>query len=160
MINNAYSIDSEKPVDSYMWIRKNYDPMITKEVQDETLGDLISYNKKDEVNTDMYHTPEELVAFLEGHITHSISYQRYWHGYLVVLRLLLLVFNVTELRVVRLLILGALLLYLLKLLKRGFPPFAPFWRFWKLPLPPWRFCPCLLLYPFWRFIPFESRSLF
>ena len=120
MINNAYSIDSEKPVDSYMWIRKNYDPMITKEVQDETLGDLISYNKKDEVNTDMYHTPEELVAFLEGHITHSISYQRYWHGYLVVLRLLLLVFNVTELRVVRLLILGALLLYLLKLLKRNF----------------------------------------
>ena len=67
----------------------------------------------------MYHTPEELVAFLDGNITHSISYQRYWHGYLVFLRLLLLVFNVTELRVVRLLILGAVLLYLLKLLKRS-----------------------------------------
>ena len=120
MVNNAYSIDSEKPVDSYMWIRKNYDPQITKEIEDETLGELISYDKTDSINTGMYHTPDELEAFLDGKITHSITYQRYWHGYLVFLRLLLLVFNVTELRVVRLLILGAVLLYLLKLLKRNF----------------------------------------
>ena len=119
MVNNAYSIDSEKPVDSYMWVRKNYDPMITKVLEDETLGELISYDKTDSINTGMYHTPDELEAFVDGKITHSISYQRYWHGYLVFLRLLLLVFNVTELRVVRLLILGAVLLYLLKLLKRS-----------------------------------------
>lgn len=121
MVNNAYSIDSEKPFDSYMWVRKNYNPMITKEIQNEPVGDLISYDKQDKVAAaEDYNTPEELVAFLNGNVTHSITYQRYWHGYLVVLRLLLLVFNVTELRVVRLLILGAVLLYLLKLLKKNF----------------------------------------
>ena len=120
MVNNAYSIDSEKPFDSYMWIRKNYDPLITKVIEEETLGELISYDKTDSINTGMYHTPDELDAFLDGKVTHSIPYQRYWHGYLVFLRLLLVIFNVTELRVVRLLVLGAVLLYLLKLLKRNF----------------------------------------
>ena len=118
MVNNAYSIDSEKPVDSYMWVRKNYNPMITKEIYDETLGELISYNKMDAINEETYNTPEELEGFVNGKITHSISDQRYWHGYLVFLRLLLLVFNVTELRVVRLLILGVVVLYFLKLLRK------------------------------------------
>ena len=87
MVNNAYSIDSEKPFDSYMWVRKNYDPKITKHLEDETLGELISYDEKDGINTGMYHTPDELQAFVDGKITHSISYQRYWHGYLVFLRI-------------------------------------------------------------------------
>lgn len=129
MVNNAYSIDSEKPFDSYMWVRKNYDPKITKHLEDETLGELISYDEKDGINTGMYHTPDELQAFVDGKITHSISYQRYWHGYLVFLRILLLVFNVTELRVVRLLILGVVLLYLLKLLKKNFGLKAMFGMF-------------------------------
>ena len=120
MVNNAYSIDSEKPVDSYMWVRKNYDPMITKVLENENLDELIAYDKTDSINTEKYNTPEELGAFVDGKITHSISDQSYWHGYLVFLRLLLLVFNVTELRVLRLLILGAVLLYLLKLLKKNF----------------------------------------
>ncbi len=119
MVNNAYSIDSEKPFDSYMWARKNYNPEITKEVQDETQGELISYDKTDTIVED-YNAPNELYDFLEGKITHSISYQRYWHGYLIVLRLLLLVFNVTELRVVRLLVLGGILYFFLKQLKRNF----------------------------------------
>ena len=78
MVNNAYSIDSEKPFDSYMWVRKNYNPMITKEIQNEPVGDLISYDKQDKVAAaEDYNTPEELVAFLNGNITHSITYQRY-----------------------------------------------------------------------------------
>lgn len=119
MVNNAYSIDSEKPVDSYMWVRKNYDPMITKELDGENLEGLASYDKTDKV-TEVYDTTNELYDFLDGKITHSIPYQGYWHGYLVFLRLLLLIFNVTELRVVRLLILGVVVLYLLKILKRNF----------------------------------------
>ena len=119
MVNSAYSIDSENPFDSYMWARKNYDPKITKEVDEETYGELVSYDKTDKI-TEEYNSPNELYDFMDGKITHSIPYQRYWHGYLIFLRLGLLIFNVTELRVVRLLILGVVVLYLLKLLKKNF----------------------------------------
>lgn len=119
MVNNAYSIDSEKPFDSYMWVRKNYDPMITKDINEDSEEKWVSYDKTNQ-KTEEYNTPNELYDFMDGKITHSVSNQEYWHGYLVFLRLLLVVFNVTELRVVRLLILGVVLLYLLKLLKRNF----------------------------------------
>lgn len=119
MVNNAYSIDSEKPFDSYMWGKKNYNPAITKEIEDEPIGELISYDKTDSVVSE-YNTCNELYDFMDGKITHSVTYQRYWHGYLVFLRLLLLIFNVTELRVVRLLVLGVVVLVLLKMLKKNF----------------------------------------
>ena len=96
MINMCYSIDNSDPVFSYMSARKNYKKGLTTEELLDTQGELISYSseKVDEI----YDPVNELNQFLDSNVTTSIEYARYWHGYFVFLRILLIFFQITEIR--------------------------------------------------------------
>ncbi len=111
MINTAYSIDSNNPLESCMVCRKNYIPGTTKIIFTDTLHELKSASKYSEVDQ-----VGELRDTVNNDIDESFEYARYWHGYLIVLRILLLLFNITEIRLlfsVILIILLAILIYLL-----------------------------------------------
>lgn len=112
MINEAFSIDNENPIYSYMSARKNYNRNITKETLQEPVGELKS------VGDEKYDPVGELKNFVEGNITTSISYARYWHGYLIGLRTLLLFFNISQIRILLLVVFILLFVYLVYLLKK------------------------------------------
>ena len=101
MINTAYSVDSAHPIDSFMLARKNYIPGQTKEVYPDgqyNLGANKKYINKN--NGDLYQT-KELYGLMHGdNIEDSYEYARYWHGYLAVLRPLLLLFDYSGIRIV------------------------------------------------------------
>ena len=101
MINTAYSVDSAHPIDSFMLARKNYIPGQTKEVYPDGQYNL-GANKKyiNQNNGDLYQT-KELYGLMHGdNIEDSYEYARYWHGYIAVLRPLLLLFDYSGIRIV------------------------------------------------------------
>lgn len=111
MINEAYSIDNTNPIYSYMTVRKNYNKEITKNSMKDISEELIS------INSSEYDPVGELEEFLNGNIDTSVNYARYWHGYLPVIRTLLIFFNVTEIRIILLIIFIILFIWLIKLIK-------------------------------------------
>lgn len=115
MINTAFSIDNKNPVYSYMSARKNYNPELTKEVLEDAEAELISFD-----SSGVYNPVGELSEFTDGKIDTSITYARYWHGYLPILRTLLIFFNVSEIRLLMLAVFILLLVYFVYLLKEKF----------------------------------------
>lgn len=100
MINTAYSIDSSNPIESFMLARKNYIPGQTKEVHIDNQYNLGANKKYIDEEGNLYQT-KELYALMHGeNIEDSYEYARYWHGYLAVLRPLLVLFNYDAIRVV------------------------------------------------------------
>ena len=111
MINEAYSIDSSRPFYSYMTARKNYKPGQTVNYLEDNIGEGVSqHNKKS------YDAVGELKELLNGTITTSSNYARYWHGYLPILRTMLIFFNISQIRIILLLIFILLFIYLIYLL--------------------------------------------
>lgn len=98
MINEAYSIDNTNPLYSYMAVRKNFNKEITKKHLADTQEELISINSED------YDPVGELEQFVNGNIDTSINYARYWHGYLPILRTLLIFFDIAGIRKILLII--------------------------------------------------------
>lgn len=101
MINTAYSIDSKQPIESFLLARKNYVPGQTKVVYPDRQYNLGANEKYKNAETgDLYQT-EELYGLMHGDtIEDSYEYARYWHGYLVVLRPLLALFDYNAIRIV------------------------------------------------------------
>lgn len=101
MINTAYSVDKNHPLESSILARKNYIPGQTKVVYPDSqynLGANEKYINKD--TGDLYQT-DELYGLMHGdNIEDSYEYARYWHGYLAVLRPLLSLFNYSGIRIV------------------------------------------------------------
>lgn len=121
MLNEAYSIDNSDPIYSYMSARKNYKKGVTIKTHDDFIGELHTVNTGIAENYGDGYVPSiELLNFLENKIDTSFTYTRYWHGYLIYLRPLLLVFNVTGIRVIQGCILGLLFIYLIYLLNKEF----------------------------------------
>lgn len=112
IINEAFSIDFKNPMYSYMSMRKNYDSNLTKAEIVENAGELISVNKTEE-----YDPVGELSSFINGDIDTSIIYARYWHGYMVFYRILLIFFNISQIRIFLFVLFSILILVLGKLLK-------------------------------------------
>lgn len=106
MFNVAYSIDSSKPFESALIARRNYVPGITKEVIYDSIGETIS------VIEDIAYN--DLAAIVEGQNILSFEYARYWHGYLVLLRPLLLFLDYSGIRILLFLILGILSFFFFK----------------------------------------------
>lgn len=74
MINTAYSIDSSSPLYSAFVARKNYIPGTTKEVYEDSVGELKSSSKYE------YHNEVgELSDLVNGEKAESFEYARYWH---------------------------------------------------------------------------------
>ncbi len=99
MLNMAYSVDSNHPFESMMLSRKDYISGIT-EKEDITPSIKIGADSRfiDEKTGDVSHTKElyQLVNYKD--IKESHEYARYWHGYMILLRPLLLVFNISQIR--------------------------------------------------------------
>lgn len=96
MINMSYSIDHSEPIFSYMSGRKNYRKGLTTTSIEDVNGEAVSFNTTP--SEEIYDPGLELHDFVLGNVTTSQEYARYWHGFLVFLRPLLLVFNITQIR--------------------------------------------------------------
>lgn len=99
MINTAYSVDNTNP-ESCMLARKNYIPEQTKKVYKDSQYNIGTNEKyKNNKTGDLYQT-KELYGLMHGdNIEYSYEYARYWHGYLVILRPLLLLFDYSGIRI-------------------------------------------------------------
>ena len=92
MLNTAYSIDTNKPMESFMLARKNYIPGVTDVFNKDTQYDLVSasnigYGSQTAEYYYITHQDEEII------IKESFEYARYWHGYLAILRPALILFS-------------------------------------------------------------------
>lgn len=111
MLNTAYSIDSATPLYSSLIARKNYIPNVTTCVYEDEVGELRSASKYEGHNE-----VGELMDLINGEEIESFEYARYWHGYLIILRPLLLIFNITNIRIILTILLITLAIILLFLL--------------------------------------------
>ena len=119
IINEAYSVDRKDPYTSYMKARRNYDENITVGEYLESTGEGITVGFNHETKEETYGENDslnELEEFLNGNIVHSTVYGRYWHGYLLLYRPLLVFFNIETIKLSQLsifIVLFTLLLYLI-----------------------------------------------
>lgn len=113
MINTAYSIDSRQPLYSAFVARKNYIPEVTTEIYEDSVGELKSSSKY------KYHNEVgELNDLVNGEKVESFEYGRYWHGYLIILRPLLVLFNINQLRIILTILLAILAIILSNLISK------------------------------------------
>ena len=119
IINECYSIDNTDPIFSYMSCRKNYQKGITQKQEPDIVGELFSVSN-DSVKDEKYDPVKELSEFLNGKVTISYEYARYWHGYLTLYRVLLIFFNIKGIRIALFVLFVFLYIRLFYLLKKQF----------------------------------------
>ena len=122
VVNEIYSMDNKHPYESYMKVRKNYKEGQTKEECFESLGEGITANYSIEDEKEYvdgtYDSIGELADFLNGMIETSLTYGRYWHGYLLLYRPLFLFFNISQVRMFQLVLLCGLFISLAYLINK------------------------------------------
>lgn len=96
MINTAYSINSDEPLKSALLARRNY----RKNIENNICINEVTDEK----------TIENLEDTLKENTTEYYEYSRYWHGYLVFLRPLLLFMDYAKIRILLILVINILLL--------------------------------------------------
>ena len=106
MINTAYSIDNKTPMYSAFTAKKNYVPGVTERVKQDVVGELSSSSKYEEHNE-----VSELKDTVNGISTESFEYAKYWHGYLIFLRPLLIFMDYSKIRILLTLILAVLSIF-------------------------------------------------
>ena len=117
IINQEYSIDSNAPLYSYMSARRNYDlDKTTKTITDSEYTEEIS-NLDEDYTMNQVGTLKKLV---DGKIDTATTYARYWHGFMPVLRVLLIFMNISEIRIFNFIVLLCLLIYFLYLVSKKF----------------------------------------
>lgn len=96
MINTAYSIDNNNPLESMLLARKSYIPGQTTTVHEE--GKDVKSPERYMIGTNTYQTKELYGLMHNDGNTEAFEYPRYWHGYVAVLRPLLILFDYSTLR--------------------------------------------------------------
>lgn len=92
MFNAAYSIDSRNPLESAMLARIDYVPeKQQKYYEDTTTFDNVKFNEG-------YNVKEQLKKTVDGNVEETYEYARYWHGYISIIRPLLIFFSFDEIR--------------------------------------------------------------
>ena len=116
MINIVYSMDDNNKIESIMKCRRNYNPGETTRVWEDMLGNLPYHSSRFSMVNEFYQTTK-------GIDINSYEYARYWHGYIVLLRPLLVFFDYKEIIVIMYLVLSVLLTILLMNIyrKKGLP---------------------------------------
>lgn len=99
MLNTAYSIDTSTPLASPMLARKNYIPGQTQRVFMDLNGNLGASENYKADNGDIYQVPEFYGLMHGENIADSFEYARYWHGYLIFLRPLLVIMDYQGIRI-------------------------------------------------------------
>lgn len=110
MLSTAYSLDPRNPIESFLSSRSNYKPGETKEVISD------SHERKDTI-TLKFFIPD-FIDFMDGKIVTSYEYAKYWHGCIVVLKPLMMLFNYNGLRIINFIVNYILLIYLVYLMYR------------------------------------------
>ena len=113
MLNTAYSIDSNNPIESMLLARKSYVPGQTTIVHKE--GKDVKSPKMYMIGTNTYQTKELYGLMHNDGNTEGFEYPRYWHGYLIILRPLLIFFNYSILRLLSFVVLMTLITLLIVL---------------------------------------------
>lgn len=93
MLNIIYSIDNKNIIESSLKARRNYIPGKTQNVVPDMIGDLPHEGE-------IYLMTKELQDTANDVELNSYEYARYWHGYMSVLRPLLVFFDITEIRII------------------------------------------------------------
>lgn len=118
MVNTAYSIDSTAPLESMLLARKNYIPGQTLVVHEDRQNDLGASAKYIDKYGNVYQT-KELYGLMHGDdITDSYEYARYWHGYLILLRPLLVITTYQGIRILFLILMIALVGWMIYLIAK------------------------------------------
>ena len=125
MINEMYSVDSREPFVSSQRIRRNYSRALSTTHLRDTEGAPVSAIYDPTTGQELFggrhfEPIKELQQFLAGQLHTTFNYGRYWHGYFVVYRPLLVFFNITQIRNLLLATYGVLLAGFLYLLYRRF----------------------------------------
>ena len=115
IIDQSYCIDNKNPVESYLKMRRNYKEGLTEFTLHDTPGEPLSY-LNDYRDENGYPVPDhegfmdiqEFLSFLEGKVRVSIEYARYYFGSIVFYRPLLLLLDLTGIRILQLIIMIAL----------------------------------------------------
>jgi len=83
---------------------------------------------RSEENVVLWHPADSLIGYLEGNRATEVSYARYWHGYLVILKPLLMFLNFQEIKILNMMLLGAACLAVVaEMYRRKRHPYA--WAF-------------------------------
>lgn len=113
MVNIAYSIDNKTPFYSMITAKRNYIDGVTTNIYLDTKEELyVATDYDGKTGT------TELEALTNRENIDSYEYTRYWHGYLIILRPLLLLCNINEIRFILWLILMSLIIIMLILIKK------------------------------------------
>ena len=107
MINIAYSIDENNVFYSMLAARRNYVKNVTTHTVSESEGDLKFDGKK-------FNMIRELKDTTNKKNIKSFPYFKYWHGYLTIIRPLLVFFNIKQIRTI-LTIISLILLIILSI---------------------------------------------
>lgn len=113
MLNSIYSQDVNSPLESALLVRKNYLPGITQIIYEDPECGLKSASKYDSLNQ-----VGELKDTLDENITESFEYARYWHGYIVIFKLIFLFLNLEQIRYFSVILISLLILVLLYLINK------------------------------------------
>lgn len=121
IVNMLYSIDNKAPVQSYLLGRKNFSKEFTKKIIDATIGEAESIKPySDNEFTDEYDAVGELHNFVNEKIFVSMKYERYWHGWIFVYRVLMIFLNIAEIRILLLILFAILFIILFYKLSKEF----------------------------------------
>lgn len=118
MLNTAYSIDTYTPLESPMLARKNYIPGQTQRVFMDLNGNLGASENYKADNGDIYQVPEFYGLMHGENIADSFEYARYWHGYLIFLRPLLVIMDYQGIRILMQVITIILMIVMLGLIAK------------------------------------------
>lgn len=109
MLNLTYTIDEDNKLESIIRARRNFVPGVTKEIVPDVVGDL-------PYEAGYFSMTEEFLKTIQGKEQIAFEYGRYWHGYIVILRLLLCFVDIAGIRIITqltILVLLAILMYYL-----------------------------------------------
>lgn len=108
MINEAYSMDPIEPFYSAMIVRRSFISGVTTLVLGEEVGD---------PQEAIYET-QNLMDVVEGKNIVAKQYAKYWHGYLIFLKPILILLNWNEIQILQLIVTYTLTIILLYLIKK------------------------------------------
>ena len=110
MVNNAYSMDPNNVLESAMLGRRNY-----LQKKEQTVYEELNVETEIEPKEN-YIIQEQLIHTVNNDITECYEYARYWHGYVILLRPLLIFFDFNEIRAIMISVLALLAMALLMVL--------------------------------------------
>ena len=92
MINITYGIDPNNKLESILINKRNYNPNVKAPIDKEALGNLKGSTKNYDLTIDLLKT-------VNNKKIRASEYMKYWHGYIIILKPLLLFLDITGIRI-------------------------------------------------------------